>query len=142
MNSLITNFAFAYGTPQHTTFHHIRLTFFDKTAHASALCRFNMPLIRKRRKKRRNKSVLSDMRNRTLFAFVALALLVFIMMLIFPLSERRQIPLGTTLLLGGTLWAVSVFAIWACLRSRRRRYSHTHGDRSTIGTDYSDADDQ
>ncbi|MDB6020626.1 MAG: hypothetical protein JWQ04_483 [Pedosphaera sp.] len=80
-------------------------------------------------------------RGKALFAGVSLLMLVFILGLVVPIGWHQGIPLPRSLALVLVMWLVSIFGVWVCLRSRRRRYTHGRA-RPTIGTDYSEIEDE
>jgi len=64
-------------------------------------------------------------------------MLVFIICLIVPSARHQNISTAEALGLSLLMWIICVFAIWACLRSRRRRYKHGHA-HSSSDSDYGD----
>src|SRR5882724_11553996 len=89
------------------------------------------------RKRRRSKNIANRRRKRMLFAGASFLMLIAVMVLIVPMARGQNISLEAAAGLALLLWACSVFAVWACLRSRRRR-SRDHHEHTT-GTDYSDS---
>ena len=94
-----------------------------------------------RRKRRRAKRTASRRRETALFIGVSLVMLVFILVLM-VCSRRKEIALHSAILLSFVVWAVGVFAVWVCLRSRRRRHTREHAAQFSTHTDYSDLDDE
>ncbi|HEX3797938.1 MAG TPA: hypothetical protein VH413_04490 [Verrucomicrobiae bacterium] len=93
-----------------------------------------------RRRKRRSKKRSSTSRStNSLIAGAAGIMLVFTLLLVIPVAWHQRISLPMAALMTLVLWVASVFALWACLKSRRRRYTHDRARYSTH-TDYSDFD--
>jgi hypothetical protein len=88
-----------------------------------------------RRKRRSKKSTLGK-KGRSRFVGVAALMLVGIVCVIVPSARHQNIALGESLDLALLLWACSVFFVWACLRSRRRRYSHSRSGSYATHTNY------
>ena len=84
------------------------------------------------RKRRRTRRSTFGKRGLALFAGMALLMLVAILLFILPQSRHQNISIQAALLLSLLLWVAAVFAVWACVRSRRRRYSH--GQTQMSGT--------
>jgi hypothetical protein len=66
-------------------------------------------------------------------------MLVFTFVLVIPVSLHQNLSLPMACGFAMLMWAASVFALWACLKSRRRRHSRD-SDRYTTHTDYSDSE--
>jgi uncharacterized membrane protein YbhN (UPF0104 family) len=74
-----------------------------------------------RRKRRRKRHSTFGKKGAPLFIGVSLLLLVLITGVIVPTARHQQISMGVAVLLALGLWAACIFAVWACLRSRRKR---------------------
>ncbi len=91
------------------------------------------------RRKRRSKRIAKKRATNILLAGMALVMLVFTLVLVIPVASHQNISLPTACGFALLMWAASVFALWACLRSRRRKYSSDRA-RYTTHTDYSDSE--
>jgi hypothetical protein len=76
-----------------------------------------------------------------LFAGVSFVMLTAELLVIVPQARRQNISWRGSIELALLLWGCSVFAVWACLRARRKRRTRDHQQHAD-GTDYSDALDE
>jgi hypothetical protein len=89
------------------------------------------------RKRRRSQHIAKRRRKRALFAGASFVMLIAELLVIVPQARRQNISWRGSIELALLLWGCSVFAVWACLRARRKHRSREHRQHAE-GTDYSD----